>query len=117
MRIVNVTTVVTTLVITRVITLAFWSVCVKIHHMDPESKQVLANILEISEENNKMLHKIRGVQKKEAIWSTLKFLAIMAVAFGSFYFLEPYFDKIMQVYQSFGDMQEKINESPLKNLF
>ena len=79
--------------------------------MDPESKQLLQNTLSLAEENNKMLHKIRGVQRREAIWSTLKILAIIGIALGSFYYVEPYLNKIMNLYNSVTGMEQKLNSS------
>ncbi len=84
--------------------------------MDPESKQLLQNTLVLTEENNKMLHKIRGVQKRETIWRTLKILVIIGIAFGSFYFIEPYLNKIMNLYNSVIGMEQKLNNSPLQDL-
>ena len=68
--------------------------------MDPESKQILQNTLALAEENNKLLHKIRGVQRRETIWNTVKILLIVAIALGSFYYIEPYLNKVMGLYNS-----------------
>ncbi len=84
--------------------------------MDPESKQLLQNTLALAEENNKLLHKIRGVQKRETVWRVLKYVVIIAIAFGSFYFLEPYLDKLVGVYDSVMGIQQKVNNSPLQDL-
>ena len=84
--------------------------------MDPESKQLLQNTLALAEENNKLLHKIRGVQRRETIWNTVKILVIVAIALGSFYYIEPYLNKIMDLYSSVSDMEQKINDSPLQDL-
>ncbi|MFA6585610.1 MAG: hypothetical protein WCS86_00395 [Candidatus Paceibacterota bacterium] len=77
--------------------------------MDPESKQLLQNTLALAEENNKMLHKIRGAQRREVVWRTLKILVIIAIAFGSFYFVEPYLNKVMDMYNSVVGVQQKLN--------
>jgi len=84
--------------------------------MDPESKQLLQNTLALTEENNKMLHKIRGVQRRGAIWNTIKILVIIAIALGSFYYIEPYLEKVMNLYSSVSGMEQKINNSPLQDL-
>jgi hypothetical protein len=83
--------------------------------MDPESKQLLQNTLALAEENNKMLHKIRGVQKRGTFWQILKFIIIIAIAFGSFYYIEPYLNKIMALYSSVSGMEQKINDSPFSD--
>jgi len=84
--------------------------------MDEESKKMLQNMLELTEENNKMLHKVRGVQRRGAIWQTLKVIVILSIAFGSFYFLEPYLNKIMETYDSIVGVGQEIKDSPLNNL-
>ena len=84
--------------------------------MDEESKHLLQGVLELTGENNKMLHKIRGVQKREAVWHTLKILVILAVMFGSFYYIEPYLNKVMDLYNSVTGIEEKMSNNPLKNL-
>lgn len=84
--------------------------------MDPETKQLLQNTLALAEENNKMLHKIRGVQKRETFWNVLKFIIIIAIAVGSFYYVEPYLNKVMGLYNSVTGMEQKINNSPIQGL-
>ncbi|MFA5095264.1 MAG: hypothetical protein WC447_01210 [Candidatus Paceibacterota bacterium] len=84
--------------------------------MDPESKQLLQNTLALAEENNKMLHKIRGVQRRGVVYQVLKYLLILGIAFGAFYYVEPYLNKIMDMYNSVTGIQKEINNSPLQDL-
>ena len=84
--------------------------------MDQESKQLLQNTLVLAEENNKMLHKIRGVQKRGTLWQVLKLIIIIGIALGSFYYIEPYLNKIMDLYNSVSGMQQQINNSPIQDL-
>jgi preprotein translocase subunit SecE len=62
--------------------------------MDQEEKELLQATFNLAEENNKMLHKVRGVQKRQAFLSVLKVLFFVGLALGAFYFLEPYFNNI-----------------------
>ncbi len=78
--------------------------------MDPESKELLENTLELAGENNKLLHKIRGVQKRETLWQVLKWAVILGIAFGSFYYLEPYLNKVMDMYNSVTGMEKSIKD-------
>lgn len=68
--------------------------------MDHETREMLEHTLELARENNKMLRQVGGVQKREAIWRTLKALIAIALAFGLFYYVQPYVDKVMQFYSS-----------------
>jgi len=75
--------------------------------MDSESKKLLEETLELARENNKMLHKVRGVQKWAAFWSGLKIFIIIGIALGSFYFLEPYINKVTDLYNSISGTMQK----------
>lgn len=78
--------------------------------MDPESKKLLEETFALTEENNKMLHKVRNVQKWAAFWQTFKILLIIGIAFGSFYFLEPYINKMVNLYNSVYGTTQKVND-------
>ena len=98
--------------------MAFEKSCDKIRLMDAEDKQMLQNALALAEENNKMLHKIRGVQKRGTLWQVLKFSIIIGIAFGSFYYLEPYLNKIVNLYDSVAGVEQKPNnDSAIQDFF
>jgi hypothetical protein len=76
--------------------------------MDPESKKLLEETLELVQENNKMLHRVRSVQKWATFWSGLKIIVIIGLALGSFYFLEPYINKGVDLYNSISNTTQKV---------
>ena len=78
---------------------------------ESESKQLLQAAYKLAEENNKMLYKVRGVQKRQAIFSILKWLIIIGIAVGAFYFLQPFVGQVQKFIQDSGT---SINQ--LKNL-
>jgi len=79
--------------------------------MDPESKRLLEETFALAEENNKMLHKVRSVQKWSAFWRTVKVILIIGIAFGAFYFMEPYLNKIIETYNYITGSAQKLNTS------
>lgn len=79
--------------------------------MDPESKRLLEEMFNLAQENNQMLRKIRSVQKWRAFWSWLKIAVIIGIALGSFYFLEPYLNKMKDLYNSISGAEQKPNNS------
>jgi hypothetical protein len=79
--------------------------------VDPESKKLLEDTYSLALENNKMLHKVRNVQKWATFWSWLKVFLIIGITFGSFYFLEPYLNKVVDLYNSVSGTQQKLNGS------
>jgi hypothetical protein len=86
--------------------------------MDPESKKLLEKTYSLTQENNKILHKIRSVQKWDTIWSALKVLIIIGIALGSFYFLEPFVNKFITIWDNIsGSQQQKLNSNPVQDFF
>ncbi len=66
--------------------------------MDPETKNLLQKTLALTEENNVILKKMR----KNAAWGRafhwFYIIVILALSFGSFYYVQPYLNQILSVY-------------------
>ena len=61
--------------------------------MDPEARRLL-------EENNKILRQMRSAQRWGVVFQTIKWVIILGLALGSFYYLEPYLNQIRDFYGS-----------------
>ncbi len=70
---------------------------------------MLQETLALAKENNKMLHKVRNVQKWAAFWRVLKLLIVVGLTLGSFYYIEPYLNKMLDLYNSISNTQQKLN--------
>ena len=88
----------------------------RLHHvsatifpMNEEEKALLLETVTLVKENNKMLKKVRSVQKWANFWLTIKALIFIGVALGSFYFLEPYINKTIDLYNKISGTTEKVN--------
>ena len=68
--------------------------------MDPEVKEVLEHIEEISEENNRMLKSLHNSARWAKVFLVIKWAFIIGVAIGAFYFLQPIFDKVDTIYNT-----------------
>ena len=68
--------------------------------MTPEERQMLAQTLQVVEENNKMLHRMRRIQKLASFMSFLRWVVIIGVSIGAFYFLQPYVERMQNFMQS-----------------
>ena len=66
--------------------------------MDPESKKALEETLELTRENNRMLHSMRRSMRLARMMSFLYWALIIGTAFGAYYFIQPYIDQLMGVY-------------------
>ena len=73
--------------------------------MTPEEKEMLRKTLELSEENNQVLHAI----KRSIFWGRITrivyWVIIVGAAVGLFYYLQPYIDAASGIYTSIkGDL-------------
>ena len=66
--------------------------------MDGETKKLLEENLALNKENNKLLHKIRDVQRWGQITHIFYWFLIIGVTIGAFYFIKPYLGNLLNVY-------------------
>jgi len=83
--------------------------------MDPEERKMLEKTYELAKDNNEMLHRVRGVQKRAFVWSVLKIIVIVGIAFGAFYYLEPYLNKVMNILTQISGMKQNVDPTTLQN--
>lgn len=82
--------------------------------MNPDEKKLLERTLQLSVENNLMLHKIqRGLRWARAV-RVVYWLGIVAVSLGAYYLVQPYVDQIKGLYSGFGGGIEEIREGTVK---
>ena len=85
--------------------------------MQPEEKKLLEETFELAKDNNKMLHKVRSIQKIQAFWSILKIIVIVGIALGAAYYLEPYFNKAMDLFNQISGMKQGLDNSSIGDMF
>lgn len=68
--------------------------------MSPEEREMLEKAVALAEENNKMLHAMRRSMFWSRVMNTLYWIAIIGVSIGAFYFVQPYVEKVMKIYDS-----------------
>ena len=90
--------------------------------MDENIEQMLKENLAISKENNELLKKLVNHQKWAQIYRFVYWGLIIAVSFGSFYFLQPYIGSIMNLYtggvsnvNTFQDISKSLDSEKLKD--
>ena len=66
--------------------------------MDSESKKLLEETLELAQENNKMLHKMKRSMNISSAMSFIYWLFIIGSAVGAYYYIQPYISEIESVY-------------------
>jgi hypothetical protein len=84
--------------------------------MDGESRKLLEETFELTKENNKLLHRVRGVQKWQAFWSIARIVIIAGIALGALYYLEPYIEKLIGIYNQISGVKQTIDSASLQNI-
>jgi len=79
--------------------------------MDPESKKLLEQTLELEQDNNKMLRSMKRSMLWGRVMNILYWLIIIGISVGAFYFIQPYFNKILSLYNSISGSQQNANSS------
>ena len=78
--------------------------------MDPETKQLLKESLEVSKENNEMLKKIVRNQKWTNIYRVVYWGIIIFSSVGAYYFIQPYLSSMLNLYtggvSNFGNIND-----------
>jgi len=71
--------------------------------MDPDHKR----LLELAEENNRMLHKLLNDLRWRRFWGFIRWAVIIGSAIGLYYWFQPYIDTLVSVYtQGLGQLSE-----------
>ncbi len=66
--------------------------------MDPDIKHLLEENLKLSKENNELLKKVRNFQRWAQVTRVLYWFVIIGAAIGAFYFIQPYFEGVLNLY-------------------
>jgi hypothetical protein len=77
---------------------------------DKELRKMVEETMELSKDNNRMLHAIQRRAKTALVFRVVYWVFIIGAAAGAFYFIQPYVDGIMNAYTGFVDTQHKVAE-------
>lgn len=84
--------------------------------MDQETEKMMRETLRLSRENNELLLKLRGAQKRASFWRFIKFLFSLSLIILTYYYLAPYVSELKDSYAtiraSFDDLQEAREKLP-----
>lgn len=75
-------------------------------HNDPRTE----HLLELVEENNKMLKKMRRGQTFDRVLRIIYWLVLIGIAVGSFYYLQPWLEQMMGVYGNITESMGRAGE-------
>lgn len=74
--------------------------------MNPEEKVLLERTLKLSEENNRILHKMQRAARWSRAWGFVKMLIVVVPLILGYIYLQPYLDQIVE---SYSGIQELFN--------
>jgi len=79
--------------------------------MDHEDKERLKRVLELAEKDHNMVRKLYSAMRWGRVLKIIYWVAILGIAVGAFYFLQPFFESLVEVYKSLGSSVEGLRES------
>lgn len=74
--------------------------------MTTEEDQIIKETLELVKDNNSMLHKMRRAQVVGNTISIIKWVAVIAITLGTYYYLQPMMNQLLEVYSGLGDLYQ-----------
>jgi hypothetical protein len=84
--------------------------------MEDDDKDLLQKTYDLAKENNHMLKGLRNSHRWSMFFNFTKWVIIVGASVGVFYFLQPYVDKMMNVYNdiqsSIGNVKTVTNKLP-----
>jgi len=66
--------------------------------MLPEERALLEKSIRLGEDNNKILRSMKRSQRWSSIFRAIYWILIIGSAFGAYYFIQPYFDQVVDMY-------------------
>ena len=66
--------------------------------MDFHDKEFFDRLMALTEENNKILHKIRRTAKVTGMIRIVYWIIIIGISIGAYYYVQPYLNQILEAY-------------------
>ncbi len=79
--------------------------------MDEHINERLTAIENKLEENNRILVRMRRVQRNSQLFRLFYWLVIVGLTLGAFYYIEPYLKQLTQIYSGIQDTQQNIQKA------
>lgn len=88
--------------------------------MDSDDKKVLKEVLELSRENNKMLHKMKRAAFLNKLVRVFYWIIILGSAVSVYYYIQPVLQQLIRTYTDLLDTASQVKEAtnalPIKQL-
>jgi len=80
-------------------------------NMDFETREIVEKILQLTEENNKILRKMRRSIVWGRIFHAVYWLVIIGISVGAYYYVQPYIEDSIQLFNATQNGLESLNEA------
>ena len=71
--------------------------------MDFHDKDFFDRLMTLTEENNKLLHKMWRAARTARVMRTLYWIVIIGLSVGAYYYVQPYLEQLLSVYSGLQD--------------
>lgn len=78
--------------------------------MDPETRRLLEDNLELAKENNEMLKKMRKSMLVSMVVRSFYWIIIIGSAIGAYYAFQPFFENLWGVFDSISAQIKKLGD-------
>lgn len=82
--------------------------------MEPEERKMLERAVALSEENNHMLRRMRLSNRLGLIWKIIYWVAIIALSYGAYVYLQPYVDQLTKMYSEIRTTADNVSKASSK---
>ncbi len=79
--------------------------------MEPHERELLQEILELAKKNNKILHGMQVASRWGRFFKAIYWIIFIAIILGSTYYLQPYVDKMLEMYKTASTQLQDIQNS------
>mgnify|MGYP003393935018 FL=1 len=78
--------------------------------MDPETIRLERRMIELEEENHRLLKSLHRTQQWSWVFFVFKWGIIIVLTFGTYIYVQPYLDQLLQVYSGFQGTADSIKK-------
>ncbi len=84
--------------------------------MDHEDRRLLRETARLTEENSKILKKLLSAQRWARFFSILRWLVIIGISVGAYYYLAPYIESVTELYGTLLNQSGSSNGSSFRDV-
>jgi magnesium-transporting ATPase (P-type) len=75
---------------------------------DQGLRKMVEETMELSKDNNRILHSIQRRERMTQIMRVVYWLFILGITAGAYYYVQPYIDQLVKAYTGLVDTQHKV---------